>query len=303
MGKQPTIKDFLRDFPDDDACLEHLMRVRYGERHKCQGCGKSAHYYRAKKRQSYACEYCGHQVYPKAGTPFERSRTSLHSWFFAMFLFCASRNGVSAKELQRQLGVTYKTAWRMARLIREYMAQVDDDTPLGGPGRKPVEADEAYIGGKDKVGKDDKTIVFGMVERGGDVVTKIVKDKRATTLIPHILDNVNKGARVATDESTSFGDLTKEGFHHGTVNHSRKKYVRGEVHTNTIEGFWNLFKCAYRGTYIHLSEKHMPSYLGEFEYRWNLRYDPHLMLPVLLLAFSKPTLRQPSLSKDGQNVA
>lgn len=96
-AKQPTYKQFLTEFPDDDACLEHLMRTRYGDRHECQGCGKSAHYYRTKSRQSYTCEYCGYQVYPKAGTPFEKSRTSLHSWFFAMFLFCASRNGVSAK--------------------------------------------------------------------------------------------------------------------------------------------------------------------------------------------------------------
>ncbi len=121
MAKLPTYKDFLTQFPDDDACLEHLMRTRYGDRHECKGCQKQANYYRTKKRQSYTCEYCGAQVYPKAGTPFEKSRTSLHSWFFAMFLFCASRNGVSAKELERQLGVTYKTAWRMARLIREYM--------------------------------------------------------------------------------------------------------------------------------------------------------------------------------------
>ena len=302
MAKTPTYKDFFKQFPDDDACLEHLMRVRYGERHTCGNpeCGREARYYRIKKRQQYACEHCGHQVAPKAGTPFENSRTSLQSWFFAMFLFCASRNGVSAKELERQLGVTYKTAWRMARLIREYMGEVDGDAPLGGPGRKPVETDKAFIGGKDKKGHDDKTVVLGMVERDGELITSVIKDRREHTVSREIVKAVNEDARVATDEAKAFANLSDYGYLHATVNHAQGEYVRGEVHTNTIEGFWNLFKGAYRGTYVHVSQKYLQTYLREFEYRWNLRQHPHLMLPILLQAFAKPVRRTPSLLKVGQ---
>lgn len=105
-NKAPTLRQFQDRFPTEDACLDHLMRVRYGDRHECGGCGKSAHFYRVKARRSYACEYCGAQVYPTAGTPFDRTRTPLRDWFFVMFQMCASRNGVAAKEVERQLGVT-----------------------------------------------------------------------------------------------------------------------------------------------------------------------------------------------------
>ena len=139
--KAPTLRQFQDRFPTEESCLDHLMRVRYGDRHECQGCGKSAHYYRVNNRRSYACEYCGYQVYPTAGTPFDRTRTPLRDWFFVMFQFVSSRNGVAAKEVERQLGVTYKTAWRMCHMIREYMGQLESDDPLGGAG-EIVEVDE-----------------------------------------------------------------------------------------------------------------------------------------------------------------
>lgn len=216
-----------------------------------------------------------------------------------MFLFCASRNGVSAKELQRQVGVTYKTAWRMARLIREYMGQVDGEGPLGGPGRPVVEADKAFIGGVDKRGEDDKSVVLGIVERNGEIVTRVIADRREITVAREIVGVVNEGARIATDEAKAFGNLSEYGYLHATVNHCSGDYVRGPVHTNSIEGFWNLFKAAYRGTYVHVCRKHLQTYLCEFEYRWNLRKHAHLLLPVLLQAFAKPERRQPSLSVSG----
>ena len=152
--KPTTLKQLQARFPNDDVCLEHLMRVRYGKRHKCQSCQRIAHYYRVAGRRCYECEHCGYQVYPTAGTPFEQTRTPLTDWFFVMFLFAASRNGVAAKEVQRQLGVTYKTAWRMCHKIREHMGKVDGDRPLGGAGREApvVEVDEFYIGGQDRQG-------------------------------------------------------------------------------------------------------------------------------------------------------
>lgn len=163
MSKPLNISRFNKRFPNEDICLDHLMRVRYGERLTCLGCHKDAKFYRAKSRRSFACEHCGYQVYPTAGTPFEKTRTGLKDWYYVMFLFCASRNGVSSKEVQRQLGVTYKTAWRMTNLIRQYMGKVDGDLPLGGDGGV-VEIDETWIGGKDRLGENKKAQVLGMVE-------------------------------------------------------------------------------------------------------------------------------------------
>lgn len=178
--KAPTLRQFQVRFPTEEACLEHLMRTRFGDRHDCEGCGRNAHFYRVKARRSYACEYCGHQVYPTADTPFHRTRTSLRDWFFVMFQFCASRNGVAAKEVERQLGVTYKTAWRMCHEIRKYMGSLDSDDPLGGPGAT-VEIDETLIGGSiSGMGsgyKGNKTCVVGMLERDGELVTRVVSGR------------------------------------------------------------------------------------------------------------------------------
>src|SRR5580692_11828329 len=177
MAQKPSkIREFQKRFPDEDACLTHLMRNRFGERFTCFSCQKEATYYRVSTRRCFVCEHCGYQVYPTAGTPFEKTRTSLRDWFYVMFLFCETRNGVAAKEVQRQLGVTYKTAWRMCHMIREYMGTLDGNSPVGGPG-EIVEIDESYVGGASKGRgnyRANKTLVFGAMERGGDVITKIV---------------------------------------------------------------------------------------------------------------------------------
>jgi transposase-like protein len=286
--KGPNIREFQKQFPDEDTCLNHLMRIRFGERLICFKCQKEATYYRVKARRSFECEHCGYQVYPTAGTPFESTRTPLRDWFYVMFLFCASRNGVAAKEVQRQLGVTYKTAWRMCNLIRKYMGYVDGDFPIGGPG-KTVEADETFIGGRDLNGvPDDKAAVFGMIERGGDVVTRHVPDRMARTLVPHIVKFVKEGSKIKTDEWSGYRSLTeRHGFDHETVDHSAKEYVRGDAHTNTIEAFWSNVKRGIRGTYVHVSKKHLQTYLREFEYRHNLRHAAYLMFDCLLQAFPK----------------
>ncbi len=200
-----TIQDFFRRFPDDDACLDHIMRVRYGDEPVCPKCERRAKFYKITKERGYACEWCGHHIHSMVGTPFERSHTPLQKWFYAMYLFTTSRHGVPAKELQRQLSVTYKTAWRMGHEIRKYMAKVDGDDPLSGH----VEADETYVGGrklreraKGTTGRGTigKTPVLGMIQRGGDVITRIVPNARATALIPHIVKNVRHGSTVSTDE-------------------------------------------------------------------------------------------------------
>ncbi|MFM5907289.1 MAG: IS1595 family transposase, partial [Novosphingobium sp.] len=266
--KAPTLRQFQDRFPTEERCLDHLMRVRFGERHECYKCGKEARFYRVKARRSFACEWCGAQVYPTAGTPFDRTRTSLRDWFYVMFQFCASRNGVAAKEVERQLGVTYKTAWRMCHEIRKYMGQVDGQSPLGGEGLE-VEIDETLIGGK-RPGKgkgrhlENKTVVLGMVQRGGDVVTKIVPNVRRETLLPEIKAVVRAGTLVHTDHLHTYHVLRKEGYSHERVNHNIGQYVSATgSHTQSIEGFWAQLKRGINGTHIHVSGKHLSKYLGE----------------------------------------
>jgi transposase len=286
--KGPNIREFQKRFPTEDSCLDHLMRVRFGERLTCSKCQKNARYYRVKSRRSFECEHCGYQVYPTAGTPFESTRTPLRDWFYVMFLFCTTRNGVAAKEVQRQLGVTYKTAWRMCRLIRLYMGYVDGDYPMGGPG-KTIEMDETFIGGTSHDrGRNDKATVLGIVERGGDVLTRHIDKRTQKDAFSVIKEFVKDGSKIYTDDWTGYRRLTERlGFEHEQVNHSANEYVRGDVHTNSIESFWAAVKRGIGGTYVWVSEKHLQTYLREFEYRHNLRQHPSLMFDCLLQAFPK----------------
>lgn len=285
MAKTFTVQDFFKRFPDDDTCLEHLFHIRHGAKPVCPKCGEIGQFRKLSKLPAYTCN-CGHHIHPMVGTPFERSHTPLQKWFYAMYLFTTTRHGVPAKELQRQLGVTYKTAWRMGHEIRKYMALIDGDDPLDGH----VEADETMIGGRRKGGKrgrgaPGKTTVFGMVERGGNVITRVVPNVRRKTLEAHMLENIKTGATVSTDELQSYANIARHGYEHGTVNHSADQWVDGIHHVNSIEGVWSHIKRSIRGTHIHVSAKHLPKYLGEFEYRFNMRHRPEMMFAQLLLAF------------------
>ena len=280
-----TVTEFFRQFPDDDACLDHLFSVRFGAEHECPKCGGSGHWHRLNKIPAYTCN-CGHHIHPMVGTPFEKSRTPLQKWFYAMYLFTTTRHGVAAKELQRQLGVTYKTAWRMGHELRKFMAKTDGEWPLRGA----VEADETYIGGRTSGGMrgrgaPNKTVVFGMLERDGDVMAKVVPNVQKKTLQPIIEENVVAGSTVHTDELKSYGGLSKAGFEHETVNHGAGEYVDGDCHVNGIEGFWARLKLSIRGTHVHVSRKHLQTYVKEFEYRYNMRKNPDLMFDRLLAAF------------------
>jgi transposase-like protein/predicted RNA-binding Zn-ribbon protein involved in translation (DUF1610 family) len=277
------ITEFLKLFPDDNACLAYLFSARYGDEFECPKCGEEGLFKKLSKMPAYTCS-CGHHVHPMVGTPFLKSHTPLQKWFYAMYLFTTTRHGVPAKELQRQLSVNYKTAWRMGHQIRKYLGLVDGDPPIGGH----TEVDEAMIGGIRKgTGKrgraaEGKTVVLGMVERGGDIITRIVPDVKRTTLERHIIRHVDRDATISTDELNSYKRLKMYGYKHGSVNHKAEEYVRGEHHTNTIEGFWSLIKRSIRGTHVHVSARHLPKYLGEFEFRWNLRHRPDQMFPYLL---------------------
>lgn len=286
--KAPTLRQFQAQFPTEESCLEHIMRQRFGDRHDCAGCGKSAHYYRVSTRRAYVCEYCGHQVYPTAGTPFDRTRTSLRDWFMVMFMFTTSRNGVAAKEVERQIGVTYKTAWRMCHQIREYMGKVDGDGPLGGF-TKQVEVDETIIGGATTAAEgrmSNKTVVIGMMERSGNVMTKVVPNQRRATLLPVIKANVKAHSIVHTDEAGAYLTVNAEGYYHMSVNHSAGQYVGAKgTSVNSIEGFWAQLKRGINGTHIHVSQKHLPKYLAEFEFRHNRRHQDQPMIDLLMTSF------------------
>lgn len=280
-----SITKFIKQYPTDEACLEGIMKLRYGGTElDCPKCGQHAKFYRVSRERSYVCQYCKHQLFPCVGTPMERSRTSLQKWFIAIHLFCTSRHGVAAKELQRQLDVTYKTAWRMAHEIRKFMAEVDNEWPLDGD----VEVDETYIGGKRpgtrERGAEGKTVVFGMLERGGEVMTKIVPDVKKRTLQPIVSENVKTGSTVYTDELRSYRGLDKAGYEHRTVNHSTGQYVSFNSHVNSIEGFWARLKLTIRGTHVHVSPKHLWKYVKEFEYQYNRRHQPETIFRDMFAA-------------------
>ena len=245
-NKAPTLRQFQDRFPTEEVCLGHLFQVRYGNDFLCPKCDRPARYSRVKARRSYQCQWCAHQVYPTAGTPFDRTRTSLRDWFYVMFLFTTTRNGVAAKRVERELGVTYKTAWRMCHEVRKYMGQLDSDDPLGGIG-ETVEIDETLIGGSvSGMGsgyKGNKTCVVGMLERGGELIARVAPSRTKGAMQSLIVSRVLPGTTLNTDEFGGYKDIAHSGYRHVTVNHSAKQYAAAAgAGVNTIEGFWALLK-------------------------------------------------------------
>lgn len=275
---------------DADPPAQGGKLARRNTRHVCKKCGKDATFHKLAERRAYSCAACGDHIYPCAGTIFQDSRTPLQTWFYAIYLFIATRHGVSGKELQRTLGVTYKTAWRIGQQIRDLMAKADGFEMLKGH----VEIDEAYVGGKRSGkrgrGAEGKTIVMGLKERGGRIDVQVIPDVKKDTLRDVVLDTVKPGSAVSTDELISYGLLEGDGFKHGAVNHGSKEwayydYRTKEVHhTQSVESFWKLFKDSVNSTHIHISGKHMDRYLGEFAFRSNHRQMRNAMFDLLIAA-------------------
>jgi transposase len=285
-----TIEDFNRQFPTDDACFEHLREQRFPDGIAfCQTCKAERQHHRIKGRPVYGCDECLTQISPMAGTIFEHTSTSLRLWYYAMYLMASTRCGISAKQIQRETGVTYKTAWRMFRQIRSLLSETD--MQLEG---SAIEMDETYYGGKRKGqfgrpmrGDKKKSPVIGMVERStnkklGRVRALATPDVTANQVLDLVHEYILPKSTVFTDEYAIYDRLGARVKEHKRVNHTAKVYVVGDIHTNTIEGFWSLVKRGIGGVYHQVSQKYLQSYLDEYSFRYNRRDQGNLIFTSLL---------------------
>src|SRR5487761_1048072 len=291
-----TVKDFNKEFPNDDACLRHIAEQRYPDGiAQCPKCNVERKHHRVGNRTAFACDHCGNHIYPLAGTIFEKSSTSLRLWFYAAYLMGSTRCGLSAKQVQRETGVTYKTAWRMFRQIRSLLSE--GDMQLEGP---TVEIDETYVGGVRKYGRGRpmrgdrvKTPVVAIAQRKGNVVARAVKDVSRESVYPLIRKHVVPESVIYTDEFSVYSDIpnimlrggtggTPARYKHHTIKHADSVYVRGDVHTNSVEGFWMLIKTGIRGVYHSVSTKYLQSYLDEYSFRYNRRHEGYQQFNAIL---------------------
>jgi transposase-like protein len=296
--------EFVKAFPDDEACLQWLWHTRFspdGEHAYCKKCDQERvfkRYTTAQRRFSWTCTGCGVHKSATAGTIYEGSATSLHLWFYAGYLLTSTRCGISAKQLEREIGVTYKTAWRMLNKLRT-IAMADDSGPLSGD----VEVDEASVDGKPrkqqgqhphlaigpsrrseaaKLRERSRATVFAAVERGGRIKATVLPSRRGPQLKNQVIEWVDPTSIIITDEWAAYNGLDRHFIDHSRINHSAGWYVQGDTHTNTVEGFFGHLKPSIRGTYRKVSHKWLQGYLNEFVWRRNARLTPEAMFEQLL---------------------
>ena len=278
-----TLPKLMVDFDTDAECRQALEELRWPDGVCCLRCG-SVSISRIKTRKQYDCNDCRYRFSVTTGTVFNDSHLALPKWFMAVLLMCEAKKGISANQMKRTLGVAHKTAWYLCHRIRKAMTDV---RPIRLTGT--VEVDETYVGGKRRgLGRGyvgNKAMVVGAVQRGGKVRMKVEKRDDKATLHGFIADHVSTNVRnIYTDEHPSYQGLDSDSGEtglHQTVNHSSKEYVRGDVHTNSIEGAFGLFKRAIVGSFHHVSHKHLDRYLDEFEFRYNNRKNAHLFRDTL----------------------
>ncbi len=268
-------------FQDETEAIKHLEAIRWPDGPVCPRCGSLKSYKLKGKR--LGLRRCGEKECRKdytvtVGTLFERSHIKLHVWFQAVYWLCSSKKGISSHQLHRMLGVTYKTAWFMTHRIREGMRD-GSLSPMGGAGTT-VEVDETFIGvdrdikpkhQKKGRGYHHKYKVLTLVERGGKTRSMVVDDLRAETLVPILREQIDRETRIVTDEAGQYKYLGRDFAEHHFVRHGQGEYGRGEIHTNTIEGYFSIFKRGMKGVYQHCGKRHLPRYLAEFDFRYNTR--------------------------------
>jgi transposase len=281
-----TLADFTAKFPDNDSCLEYLKEKRYPKGVAfCQKCKLDRKHYRVTGRPAYACDHCGKMISPMAGTIFEKSSTPLKTWFYAMYLMGSTRCGISAKQIQRETGVTYKTAWRIFKQVRSLLSE--PDLRLEG---STVEVDETYVGGVRKFGRGrpmrgdkKKTPVIGLVERGGRAYAKVIPDTTAKTLVGIVRKRVIPGSVIYTDEAPAYNTVSAyRRYTHFRINHKHQGYVRGHIHTNCVEGLWSLLNRGIGGVYHSVSPAYLQTYLDEYCFRYNHRFEGNKQFNAIL---------------------
>ena len=299
-----SLIDFMREYPDDAACLETLWRERYapdGHTAACPKCDRDRRFHRIKSRPAYSCDTCGYALYPLAGTIFHKSSTSLHLWFYAIYIMASTRCGVSAKHLERELGVTYKTAWRMANLIRNKLMTPDQRLLAGY-----VEVDETSVDGKPRRGylpkgteaerrsaamklkERSRATVFAAVERGGRIKATVVPGRRGPHIHDQVVEWVKPESIIYTDEWPGYNRLGGHFAGHRRVRHAAGEYVISDAYTNTVEGFFGNLKTGIRGNYKKVSHRWLQGYLNEFTWRYNHRHDRRAMFELLISRAVQP---------------
>lgn len=317
LKKQPSDMDLMKlfdRFGSTEKCRLYLERLRWPEGVRCIRC-QSSKISLIQKRKQFDCDTCHYQFSVTAGTIFHDSHLPLPKWFAAIFLICESKKGISALQLKRTLKVAYKTAWYLCHRIREAVKDADT-SPLSGI----VECDETYIGGKGKymhasvkrrkgiastgyrtVGK---TMVMGAIQRRGGVRLQVghrpTKEELQAFVRAKIADETEA---IMTDENRSYRGIADHNTRHETVDHWKKEYVRGDVHTNTMENVWSLFKRSIIGSYHQISVKHLDRYLDEFEFRFNNRNNPYLFRDTLLRLLASTNLEYKNLVNDDDEAA
>lgn len=270
-----SILELIQAFPNEQACIDHLEALRWNGNVISPFDAKSKVY--KCKDNKYRCKNTGKYFNVKTNTLFDNTKIELQKWFLAIWLVTCHKKGISSLQLARDIHVTQKTAWFMLQRIRNCFGS-DNDGDLDGT----VEIDETFVGGKNKnrhkdkkvpmsQGRSfkDKTPVFGMLQRGGKLIAKVVSDTSIKSLAPRILYHIKAGSTIYTDE-WNYGNLSKY-YYHRYIHHAAKVYVNGDVYTNTIEGFWGIFKRGIVGIYQSVSRKHLQKYVDEFVFRYNSR--------------------------------
>ncbi len=289
----------LDRYNTDDRCRDALEAIRWPSGVACLRCGDTS-VSEITTRHVWACGGCGYRFSVTAGTIMHRSHLPLRKWFLAIYLMCESKKGMSANQLKRSLGVQYKTAWHLCHRIREAMG----NDPCTGPTLVGiVEMDQTLVGGKaegkGKDWRDNKTWVAGAIERGGKIRIERIPNIKKGTIHDFVKRNISDEAdAIYTDELRSHVGLETDTRKHESVNHSKEEWVVGDVHTNSVEGVWSLFKRSIVGSFHKMSLKHMDRYLEELEWRFNNRGNPYIFQNALRRIMNTHPLEYRTLVAD-----